>query len=345
MKTIIICAIAALFIISSFSYGEEPEFKVLGVKGTVMVESRNKGWKELKAGDGIYKNEKIKIDEASYLGLVHSSGRTIELKNKGTYTVAKLSREAASMKSSTAQKFAKFVADEIGSGDDILASKNYHRNMETTGAVDRATGGNVNYANTLSGMTGTDLSKYSGLNETMDFLFRSNKEYIYAKLPRTSYVIDSVLTFDWYKNPNVSVYEFKIIDINNNEVYTTKTSDTSVTINLDNAGLKPGINYYWYVKSGDISSDQNCINRMTERQKEQVREDTEPIKETMESGKDAAALMILAAYYEDANIMNRAVDSYREALDIEPGVKGYKTLYGRYLSRIGLVDEAAKLVK
>jgi hypothetical protein len=345
MKYLICFSLIAFFIVYSLSLAEEPEFRVLGVKGTVKLESKNNVWKDIKAGDQIFKNGKIKVDEASYLGLVHISGRTIEIKNAGTYSVSKLSKEVASMKSSTAQKFAKFVVDEIGAGDDMLASKDYHRNMETTGAVERATGGDVNYTGTLSGMTGTDMSKYSGLNETMDFLFKNNKEYIQAKLPRTSYVIDSVLTFNWYKNPNVVVYEFEIIDINNSVFYSSKTSDTSISLNLNNSGLKHGINYYWYVKSENISSDQYCINWMTDREQERVVEDIEPINETLEIGKNAASLMILASYYEDENIMNRAVESYQEALNLEPGVKGYKTLYARYLSRIGLENEAMILIK
>ena len=55
--------------------------------------------------------------------------------------------------------------------------------------------------------------------------------------------------------------------------------------------------------------------------------------------------MLLASIYEDENIMNRAIDSYEEALRLEPDVDGYRTLYARYLSRIGLDDEAIRILK
>jgi tetratricopeptide (TPR) repeat protein len=324
---------------------QEPDFRILGIKGSVDFQSKSGSWKSIKTGDQLTKNDKIKVGVNSYLGMVHSTGRTVEIKKEGTFNIAKLSKEVSSFKSSTSQRFAKFVIDEISSGKELLAEKKYKRSMQLTGAVERAEGENITYTGTLSALTGSNLNEYSALNEAVDFLIKTDKNYIRVKYPRASYFLDDNIDFVWYKNSTVSVYEYKIIDINNNIVYSKKTSDTTININLNDIKLVKGLNYYWYVQSDNIKSDQFCINRINDYDRKRIDDDIEPLLDATAKGDDAASFIILASVYEDENIKNRAIDAYERALSNEPDVEGYKTLYARYLSRIGLDDEALKLIK
>lgn len=154
-----------------------------------------------------------------------------------------------------------------------------------------------------------------------------------------------MVDFVWYKNSTVSIYEFVIIDRNDNIIYSTKTSDTTLQINLSDIKLPKGMNYYWYLRSNDLKSDQYCFNWINDYDMKRLNEDIEPLLDGMTKGKDAASLMLLASIYEDENIMNRAIDAYEDALRLEPGVDGYRTLYARFLSRIGLEDEAIRIIK
>ncbi len=324
---------------------QEPEFRVLGKKGNVNYQSKSSGWTDVKTGDKLFKNDKVKVSGNSYLGLVHSSGKTVEIKKEGTYNISKLAKDVSSFRSSTTQRFAKFVVDEITSGDDLLKQKKYKRSMENTGAVDRATGGDISYMATFSSLSGTDLSQYSALNEAIDCLVKTDKNSIRIKYPRTSYVISSDVDFVWFKNNTVSIYEFVIVDRNDNILYSTKTSDTTLQINLSGLKLLKGMNYYWFLRSNDLKSDQYCINWINDYDMKRLDEDLEPLLDGMAKGKDAVTLMLLASIYEDENIMNKAIDAYQEALRLEPDVDGYRTLYARYLSRIGLDDEAIRILK
>ncbi|TAL68583.1 MAG: hypothetical protein EPN82_09905 [Bacteroidetes bacterium] len=336
-----------IFLISFYyiSNSQEPEFRVLGKRGNVDFQSKGMGWSDIKTGDQLFKNDKIKIGNESYLGLVHSSGKTVEIKKEGTYNISKLSKEISAFRSSTTKRFAKYIVDEITSGDDMLSQKKYKRSMENTGAVERATGGDISYTATFSSLSGTDLSQYSALNDAIDCVIKTDKNYIRIKYPRTSYVMDNVVNFVWYRNSTCSVYEFVITDRSDNVIYSTKTSDTSLQINLSELKLLKGTNYYWFLKSNDLKSDSYCFNWLNDYDMKRLNDDIEPILDEMAKGKDAASLMLLASVYEDENIMNRALDAYEDALSIEPDVDGYKTLYARYLSRIGLEDEALRLVK
>jgi len=324
---------------------QEPEFRVLGKKGNVNYQSKNNGWTDIKTGDRLFKNGKIKVGGNAYLGLVHSSGKTVEIKKEGTYNISKLAKDVSSFHSTTTQRFAKFVVDEITSGNDMLTQKKYKRSMENTGAVERATGGDVSYTATFSSLSGSDLSQFSALNDAIDCLIKTDKNYIRIKYPRTSYVIDDMVDFVWYKNSTISIYEFVIIDRNDNVIYSTKTSDTTLQLNLSELKLPKGMNYYWYLRNNDLKSDQYCFNWINNYDLKRLDEDIEPLLDGMTKGKDAASLMLLASIYEDENIMNRAIDSYEEALRLEPDVDGYRTLYARYLSRIGLDDEAIRILK
>jgi hypothetical protein len=53
----------------------------------------------------------------------------------------------------------------------------------------------------------------------------------------------------------------------------------------------------------------------------------------------------LATFYEDRNIMNRAIKIYEEVLKDYPDSQEFKRLYSRYLVRIGLFTEATNLSK
>ena len=65
-------------------------FKVLASKGVTQVDNGS-GWTVLKTGTKLNKDSKVKIANGSYVGLMHSSGKTMELKSAGTYSVENLS--------------------------------------------------------------------------------------------------------------------------------------------------------------------------------------------------------------------------------------------------------------
>ena len=345
MKKNIFIIIAFIFTSYIFSFSQEPDFRVLGKKGNVDFQSKSSGWNDIKTGDKLFKNDKLKIGNDSYLGLVHSSGKTVEIRKEGTYTISKLLKDMTAFRSSSTQRFAKYVVDEITSGADILSQKKYKRSMDNTGAVERAEAGDLNYISTFSSLSGTDLAQYSALNDAIDCLVKTEKNYIKIKYPKTSYIIDNNVDFVWYKNRNVTVYEFVITDRNDKVIYSTKTSDTTLQINLWSLKLLKGTNYYWYLRYNDLKSDSYCFNWMNDYDRKKLDEDTEPILDEMTKGKNAASLILLASIYEDENIMNKAIYSYEEALRLEPDVEGYRTLYAKYLSRIGLEKEALKYVK
>ena len=57
------------------------EFKVLAINGNIEYKcASDKKWKKLKIGSELNKKDMIRIDKNSYLGLVHRTGKTKEIR-------------------------------------------------------------------------------------------------------------------------------------------------------------------------------------------------------------------------------------------------------------------------
>lgn len=327
-----------IFSLQSFSY----EFKVLGKKGSVQIKKGKADWSDASIGEEISKTDKIQLKDG-YLGLVHSTGKTLEITKAGTYTASKLAEQVKSRKSKVSKKFTDYVASELSNNDDMLAKKNYKANMDKTGAVERAAGGDVNAGESITSLTGSNKKLVSGINSAVDFAFGNNDEYINAICPKTSYVMDKVIDFSWNKHKKASKYTFHILDVNNKEIFAKEVQDTSLSLDLATVGLSRSTNYFWYVNSGKYKSDQNGIYWLSEVQQSSIKSEIEDITGN-DDDLDAITYVVLALYYEDENIMNRAMDCYKKAIKIAP-IDSYKKTYSRFLQRLGLADMAKVAVK
>src|SRR6478752_3580469 len=109
-------------------YGQDYTFKVLANKGSNEMKSGNT-WQAVKTGASLKTGDEIKITENSYLGLVHASGKPMELKQAGSYKVADLASKVGAG-SSVLNKYTDFIL----SSNSAEAKKN---RLSATGAVHR----------------------------------------------------------------------------------------------------------------------------------------------------------------------------------------------------------------
>lgn len=126
LKTL--CIAIALTIHGFPVSAQEVAFKVLVNKGQNEVKVGNV-WKPVKVGSSLKSVDELKISQNAYLGLVHVTGKPLEVKAAGQYKVADL---AARVKggSNVLNKYTDF----------ILSSKNQKsNNLTATGAVHRGT--------------------------------------------------------------------------------------------------------------------------------------------------------------------------------------------------------------
>lgn len=126
MKTY--CWIIGLFFsfAATVTKGQTYAFKVLVSKGKTEVKS-GEAWSAIKVGTNLNASDEVKIAENSYLGLMHASGKPLEVKDPGSYNLANLAANL-SKGATVLNKYTDF----------ILSSDQDKRNkLAATGAVHR----------------------------------------------------------------------------------------------------------------------------------------------------------------------------------------------------------------
>lgn len=116
----------ACIVMSLQTFGQDYTFKVLVNKGKNEVKS-NDVWQLIKTGTSLKSNDELKITENSYLGLIHVTGKPLEVKQAGKYKVVDLASQINGG-SSVLNKYTDFI---------LSANTQKKNNLSATGAVHR----------------------------------------------------------------------------------------------------------------------------------------------------------------------------------------------------------------
>ena len=137
---LIIRALSFVILIATPMSGQDYVFKVLANKGgnTVKIADRSTEWEPIKTGTTLYGDDELHISEDAYIGLVHASGKTVELKDQGNYYVKDLAAKLGNTRSSVASKYANFVINKMTSDEDEDINRNHRKYLTVTGAVERS---------------------------------------------------------------------------------------------------------------------------------------------------------------------------------------------------------------
>lgn len=306
MKKLIL--IGLLLSISAFA----AEFSINTLKGSAKYQKNGKGsWMSVTKATKFEKADMIKLDAGAHLNLVHSTGNPLELNKSGVYSIAKLAAKANTKKSDVTKKFTKYLLDELGDSDDMLADGNLEDNMTTLGAVERA------------------IPKFSPND-------------VNVGLPRSSYSLKNKVDFNWYQFKDVATYKFVLKDDLEEVVYEKEISGTSLTLDLSSIKVSPGMCYYWSIEANGQKSEEFCINIMSDQERMDFQEDLNTISADIDP-ETGLGNMILASFYSEKKLVNEAISAFDKALEISPDNDNYKLIYGKYLMSIGLVNEAKEL--
>jgi len=129
MKNVKILAVLGFLSVTWLAHGQDYTFRVLANKGANEVKSGD-SWQPLKTGAQLKIGDELKISDNSSVGLVHKSGKPLEVKQAKTYTIAELDQKVGSGGSSVLNKYTDFIL----SSNSAEAKKN---RLSATGAVHR----------------------------------------------------------------------------------------------------------------------------------------------------------------------------------------------------------------
>jgi hypothetical protein len=135
MKTVYSLLLLIVTFAWSTANAQDYVFKVLANRGENQVKTQGT-WKPVKTGTSLKSGDELKVSENAYVGLVHTTGKTYEIKNAGLVDVNELASSLNTSSSSVASKYADFVMNKINEG----GSSN---RLAATGAVTRGDGGAI----------------------------------------------------------------------------------------------------------------------------------------------------------------------------------------------------------
>ena len=304
-----------IFLLSSI--GAFAQFMVLGAKGDNKVDGQ-----PLKVGALLQSNQTITIGNGAYLGLAHTSKKTIELNKAGTYKISDLETKLAAADNDLTNRYADFVINE-------LTSKDGNSTRFNTGAK--------------TGSVTRDVSK-------LPLLFAMPVDE--NGISKTSKVLaDTKITIKWFvnnfdevKEDEIQSYVFTVKDGSpdniGNVIYETNTSDKKVTIDLSDSKFKRNKTLIYQVeavtKNGKkkITSPEAMLQKLKSKENYLIAEEFNklPQEET------AINKLIKAKFFEEKGLIANAINMYEEALAISD-VPQYSSYYSEFLNYYGLVKK------
>ena len=279
-------------------HAQDYAFRVLANKGTSEVKS-GETWQAIKTGDRLKMGDELKVSENSYVALVHSTGKPIELKESKTYKVTDL----ASKINGGASVVSKYT-DFILSSNSAEAKKN---RLSATGAVHRGLAdikvflpenqyAEIYNANVIINWQATK----GGSPYVVIITNMFGDELMKLETPETSVQVDR-------NNPKLANEDALLVEVKSKADGKSKSEQH-------------------LIKKLSIARQQS-IKKLIVEMGNDVKEET------------ALNKFILAGFYEENKLFIDAITAYEEAIKLAPDVPTYKEAYEEFLLRNKLKDQ------
>lgn len=304
-KSLLLIAVFTMLATSLFA--AQYEFRVIAVKGNAQYYTGKGSWKQLHTGTKIFNDYKIKLDKKSYLGMLHKTGKTLELKEKGKWTTKELATKLNKNSSNVAGKLTNYIVDQLGEEGDT--EFNYREGMETTGAVERS----LNF-----GSAGNAAA------------------FVQLKSPRKINFTTSSANFVWQKVKDENEYVFTITDRFDRIVHTKIIAGNSYLINANELKLKQNEYYFWHVACNNdrtIKSPDCAFSFLSHSSVDKINHEFEQLKAELRDENSALNQIVFGNFFEKNYLMDQALKHYKKAVELEPGVAKYQSIYTNFLKR------------
>ena len=292
MKQVKILAVIGFLSITFLTRAQEYTFRVLANKGANEVKSGDT-WQPIKTGAQLKKGDELKISENASVGLVHVTGKPLEVKQAGSYKVDDLAAKVGNG-SSVFNKYTDFIL----SSNSAEAKKN---RLSATGAVHRGL---------------EDIKVYLPENqyaEIFNTIAVINWESAKGGAP---YIVSVKNMFDEELAKIETPENVTQIDLSDPKF----ANETAVLVEVRSKA------------DGKSKSEQHLIKKLSPARydvvKKQLTEETADLKEETAFNK-----YLLASVYEEKKLYIDAITCYEQAIKLDPSNPTYKEGYDEFLLR------------
>ena len=288
--------------LSCHGFAQSYEFCVLGKYGPVKVMKKGKKWTDVKTGDKLEKEDIVSLRDSAYLGLVHNSGKTLELKREGKYKIENLSRQLSASTTELIPNLIELIFGNKNDLEDLLLSKKNKKISYTKGAMERS-------------IIGQSIALLN---------------------PRKINLLDREIRLMWKKMPVKGKYEVKITDRFNKPVFSKVVDDTFLLVNKNELNLEKDECYFWKVNMAEypeVQSDEAYFLFLSDKKSSEIGKNLEQLKKQLGENTTPASMIMLAFFYESNLLINEADNSFRESVEMSNGLKDYTELYWAFRQR------------
>jgi len=297
---------AVLVFLTSVATAQDYTFRVLVNKGSNKIQRAGSDVPEaLKTGSKLFENDQVIASEGAYIGLMHKSGKTTEIKEQGTKKVSDIAKTINVAGTSITNRYAKFVSNKMNSEENT----DYRSRLNATGAVSRAAG-----------------------SAAINILVPAQVDVIgYTSIIRWEAPDDAAEDI---------VYSVKIKNIFDEVIYTTETKETFIEIDFTTDEMANDAGLYlvkvYNVADEEIASSEVGIKIADPIDRAEMMANLKALKSEI-SDDTPLNKIIFASFYEENGLFLDALTKYEEAIVMAPEVEEFKTMYEDFKIASGLV--------
>ncbi|MEQ9426830.1 MAG: hypothetical protein RJQ09_20575 [Cyclobacteriaceae bacterium] len=307
MKTFLSLTFAITLLIAQSAVGQDYVFRVLANKGSNQVKKAGSSEaSSLKTGSKLTSGDQIIASAGAYIGLVHRTGKTMEIRTPGTHNVNDLEGKVSKGTAGVAGRYMNFVMNKMNEGDGDV-NKDYKRNLRATGAVERAAGS-------------------SSINLLLKEVKNTNRVYG-----------DNVI-IRWETGAEVEGYVVVLQDVFGKDLLTLEATDPMVALDLTQDAVLKEKHIMVKVSAKDnpkLSSRLYGLQRMAPEESQSIEEELNSLTSELE-GESALNQIVIASFFEEKNLYVDALTAYEKAVAMSPEVEDFDMLYSEFKLANGL---------
>ncbi|HCW09316.1 MAG TPA: hypothetical protein DGG95_18325 [Cytophagales bacterium] len=282
-----------LILVSFLTQAQDYAFRVLANKGANQVKSGDT-WQPLKTGAKLKIGDELKISENASVGLVHNTGKPMEVKEPKVYKVADLADKVGKGGASVLNKYTDFIL----SSNSAEAKK---QRLSATGAVHR------------------------GLEDIKVFL----PENQYGEAYNSTVIIN----WEAAKGGSPYIVTFKNMFDDELLKIETPETNVQVDLNDPKLANQPAVLVEVKSKADNKSkSEQHLIKRPSKERAETIKLEISKSAADLQE-ETAFNKYLMAGFYEENKLFIDAITCYEQAIKMDPENPTYKEAYEEFLLR------------
>ena len=304
-KVVSITLTLLLVFATGIVYGQGYTFRVLANKGQNTVKRAGTAAAvALKTGATLNAGDELIASQGAYIGLMHKSGKTLEVRTAGSQKVIDLEKKINTSTASVASRYSKFLAAKMNEKENT----NYRSRLNATGAVSRALAGDAS---------------------------------IKVLLPAEVKVIGDNAIVGWDSPEGIESNEYvvSVKNIFDEEIFKEEVAGNAISLDFTTPELKndEGL-YILTVKAKEnleVTSGAIGIKKLKGDDASQYQEGIGALQaEVSEDG--PLGKIIYASFYEENGLILDALTKMQEAIDLSPDVQDFEELRKDILERNGI---------